>query len=100
PLTIGRVMKQEAQAGWQDFLQLIAGLNIMLGVFNLLPIPVVDGGEIMFCLLEGLLGRRVRVKTYMFFKQAGFVFLISLMIFVMWNDVAKLLKEWLRPQIL
>jgi regulator of sigma E protease len=100
PLTIGRMMKQEAQAGWQEFLQLMAALNIMLGVINLLPIPVVDGGEITFCLIEGALGRRLKVKTYMFFKQAGFALLLALMGFVMWNDVAKLLKEWLKPQIL
>lgn len=100
PLTIGRMMKQEAEGGWQDFLLLVAALNIILGVINLFPIPVVDGGEIVFCLLEGILGRRVRVKTYMFFKQSGFFLLMILMVFVMWNDISRLVREWLYPQML
>ena len=93
-------MKQEAESGWQNFFHIVAFLSIVLGVMNLIPLPVVDGGEMVFCLFEGILGRRVRVKTYMFLKQAGMLFLLALMAFVIWNDAAKLIKEWLYPQIL
>jgi regulator of sigma E protease len=92
PVGIAQIVGQAAQRGPEEVLQLTAILSLNLGIFNLLPIPVLDGGLIFMILLESLLGvfglrLTLRIKERM--MQVGFVMLMLLMGFVIFNDIAK-----------
>lgn len=96
PVGIAQIVGQAAQEGSGQVLRLTALLSLNLGVFNLLPIPVLDGGLIFMLLLEGLLGffglaLSLRIKERM--MQVGLVMLMLLMGFVIFNDIS---KSWLR----
>lgn len=80
--------------GWLDFVMFMALLSINLGLINLFPIPVLDGGHIVIFLLEIVIGREInsRVKDTLF--KIGFGLLILLMVFATWNDVVRLFNRW------
>lgn len=102
PVGIAQIVGQAAQEGSGQVLRLTALLSLNLGIFNLLPIPVLDGGLIFMLLIESLLGffglpLSLRIKERM--MQVGLVMLMLLMGFVIFNDIS---KRWLRsstPQI-
>ena len=73
------------------FLGLMAMVSLNLAVFNLLPIPILDGGVILMLLVEMLMRRdlSLRVKETVF--KLGFVFLMAVMVFVLYNDISKML---------
>jgi regulator of sigma E protease len=92
PVGIAQIVGQAAQLGPQHVIELMAILSLNLGIFNLLPIPVLDGGLIFMLLLESLLGvfglpLTLRIKERM--MQVGFVMLMLLMGFVIFNDISK-----------
>jgi regulator of sigma E protease len=72
-------------------MKFIALISINLGVLNLLPIPILDGGHLVFFTLEGLMGRPVNLKMQEMAQQVGIVALISLMAFAFYNDLVRLL---------
>jgi regulator of sigma E protease len=95
PVGIAQIVGQAAQEGSGQVLRLTALLSLNLGIFNLLPIPVLDGGLIFMLLLESLLGffglpLSLRIKERM--MQVGLVMLMLLMGFVIFNDIS---KRWL-----
>ena len=75
---------------WYRFLSILALLSIMLGVMNLLPIPALDGGHIMFTLFEMITGRKPGDRFLMIMQMIGMVLLIGLMILAFGNDIARL----------
>ena len=92
PVGIAQIVGQAAQRGVEPVFELMAILSLNLGIFNLLPIPVLDGGLIFMLLLESLLGvfglpLTLRIKERM--MQVGFVMLMLLMGFVIFNDISK-----------
>ncbi|HZM85039.1 MAG TPA: RIP metalloprotease RseP [Blastocatellia bacterium] len=96
PVGIAQIVGQAAQEGSGQVLRLTALLSLNLGIFNLLPIPVLDGGLIFMLLLEAVLGffglpLSLRIKERM--MQVGLVMLMLLMGFVIFNDIS---KRWLR----
>ncbi|MET2985864.1 RIP metalloprotease RseP [Aureibaculum conchae] len=72
---------------WQTFLSITAFLSIMLGVMNLLPIPALDGGHVVFTLYEMISGRKPSDKFLEYAQIAGFIFLIALLLFANGNDI-------------
>ncbi|RPE00197.1 RIP metalloprotease RseP [Aureibaculum marinum] len=72
---------------WQTFLSITAFLSIMLGVMNLLPIPALDGGHVVFTLYEMISGRKPSDKFLEYAQVAGFIFLIALLLFANGNDI-------------
>ena len=76
---------------WLQFLYILALLSIMLGVMNLLPIPALDGGHIVFCLYEMLTGRKPSYRFLMVAQMIGMVLLIGLMFLAFGNDIARLI---------
>jgi len=80
--------------GWLDFVMFMALLSINLGLINLFPIPVLDGGHVVIFLLEIVLGKEInsQVKDTLF--KIGFSLLILLMVFATWNDVVRLFNRW------
>ncbi|MBC8030456.1 MAG: RIP metalloprotease RseP [Pyrinomonadaceae bacterium] len=83
--------------GWSGFFTTLAFLSLNLGIFNLLPIPVLDGGAIFLLLIEGLLalvGLSISMRVRERIQQVGFVMVILLMVFVISNDFLKLASNW------
>jgi len=91
PISIVRMAGQEARTGLVEFLFFLAGISVMLGVLNLLPIPILDGGTAVFFILEGILGHPVSMKFQDISQRVGFALLLALMIFATYNDISKLI---------
>jgi regulator of sigma E protease len=77
------------QKGWTPLMELTAGISLNLGIFNLLPIPILDGGVIMFLLIEGLMRRDISMSIKERVYQAAFVFLVLFAVMVIYNDLMK-----------
>jgi regulator of sigma E protease len=79
------------QKGWTPLMELTAGISLNLGIFNLLPIPIMDGGVILFLFIEGLMRRDVSLRIKERVYQAAFVFLVLFAVMVIYNDLMKIL---------
>jgi regulator of sigma E protease len=79
------------QKGWTPLMELTAGISLNLGIFNLLPIPILDGGVILFLLIESLMRRDVSLRIKERVYQAAFVFLVLFAVMVIYNDLMKTL---------
>jgi regulator of sigma E protease len=78
---------------WQSFWNLTAFLSIILAVMNILPIPALDGGHVMFLLFEVVTGRKPSDKFLEYAQIAGMILLLSLLIFANGNDILRLLRK-------
>ncbi|MDX1531958.1 MAG: RIP metalloprotease RseP [Rhodothermales bacterium] len=90
PVMIAQATKQAADAGMRQFWFMVAMLSIALAVFNILPIPALDGGHLVFLLYEGVTRREPSVRVRMIVQQVGFVLLLAFMAFVIFNDITRL----------
>jgi regulator of sigma E protease len=90
PIGIGQLAGQMVRAGPVYFLSLIAFISINLAIFNLFPIPVLDGGHLLFLVAEGVLGRPVSTTVRVRLTQVGMALLLALVVLVMYNDVLRL----------
>jgi regulator of sigma E protease len=90
PITIAKVAGQSASLGWQFLLGFMALLSVSLGVLNLLPIPVLDGGHLVYHAIEGVMGRPVSERMQMLGLRVGIVMLMSLMLLAIFNDLSRL----------
>jgi regulator of sigma E protease len=79
------------QKGWTPLLELTAGISLNLGIINLLPIPILDGGVILFLFIEGIMRRDVSLRIKERVYQAAFVFLVLFAVMVIYNDLMKTL---------
>ena len=89
PISIAKVAGQSARSGFDNFIRFIAILSIMLGVMNLLPIPVLDGGHLLFMVFELIKGSPVSERIQLLGYKAGFTMLIGLMVFATFNDLMR-----------
>jgi regulator of sigma E protease len=100
PIGIANASKRAAEeGGWEGVFIMLGFLSLNLGIFNLLPIPVLDGGMIFMLFLEGALGlagKKLSMTARERIQQVGFVFLLLLMGFVIINDVTKYAPGWFR----
>ncbi len=92
PLMIASVSGDHGEQGLGAIMWLIAILSINLGILNLLPIPVLDGGHLFFFACEAILGRPLQERSREIAQQAGIVVLFCLMGFAFWNDINRLLQ--------
>ena len=88
PLKIAQISGQQASLGWLPFFWLMAVISINLGFINLLPIPLLDGGHLLFYSIEGLRRKPLRPETQEWAFRTGLAALLALMIFVTLNDLA------------
>ncbi len=91
PITIAKVAGDSAQAGWQDFFNVLALLSISLGVINLLPIPLLDGGHVLFYGIEIVIGKPVPTRVQTLGVQIGIVAVAGMIALAFYNDFARLL---------
>jgi regulator of sigma E protease len=87
PINIARISGEMFRRGWIEVLSLMAMISLQLGIMNLLPIPVLDGGHIMILLIEGIARRDLSLRVKERIQQLGFAVLATLMIVVLYNDV-------------
>jgi regulator of sigma E protease len=90
PIGIGSAIGHAVtEKGWTPLLGLTAGISLNLGIFNLLPIPILDGGVIMLLLIESLMRRDISLQIKERIYQAAFVFLVLFAVTVIYNDIVK-----------
>ncbi len=90
PIMIAKVTKEAADQGAFFFWNIVAMLSITLAIINILPIPALDGGHLVFLLYEGVVRREPSLKIRMILQQIGMVILFAFMAFVIFNDILKL----------
>jgi regulator of sigma E protease len=90
PIGIAKVAGDSARAGFIYYLGFLAQLSVYLAVLNLLPIPVLDGGHIVYCLLEAAKGSPVSEKLKLYSAQIGLALLGCVMIVAFYNDILRL----------
>ena len=90
PILIGQMAGEVAQRGPVELLSFTALLSINLAILNLLPIPILDGGHLMFSLIEWFRGKPVSLRKREIAQQVGLVLLVGLMIFAFYNDISRL----------
>ena len=91
PIVIGQLSGQMAALGPLAFMSFIAFISVNLAIFNLLPIPVLDGGHLVFLVLEGMRGKPVSARVRLWFTQAGLLILLLLVVFIVFNDLTRVL---------
>ncbi len=90
PITIAKVAGSSAESGLVSFIGFVALLSVFLAVFNLLPIPVLDGGHLFYYFIEVIKGKPVSDKVQMLGYQAGLFLVISLSLLALYNDIMRL----------
>jgi regulator of sigma E protease len=93
PIGIARMSGEAAREGPMAFLELMTMVSLNLAIFNLLPIPILDGGVILMLLVEMVMGRDVSLAVKENILKVGFVFLMVVVVFVLYNDITKLLPQ-------
>lgn len=89
PLRIAQLSGQVAEMGWVSLVSFIAVLSVNLALINLFPIPILDGGHLLFYAAEALRGRPLPPRAQEIGLRAGFALLITLFLFATWNDLAQ-----------
>ncbi|MER0122374.1 M50 family metallopeptidase [Streptococcus sp. ZJ93] len=89
PVAIYQISSQAADSGWGDVLRLLAMLSINLGIFNLIPIPALDGGKIVINIIEAIRRKPLKQETESYITLAGVAVMVILMIAVTWNDILR-----------
>ncbi|MCL5043745.1 MAG: RIP metalloprotease RseP [Deltaproteobacteria bacterium] len=92
PIMIARMAGQEAQQGIAALAAFTVMLSLELGIINLFPVPMLDGGHLLFFLLEGLRGRPLKLRHREIAMQVGLLLLAALMVFVIVNDISRIVQ--------
>lgn len=95
PIRIAELAGQQAEAGWMNLLYFMGLLSVNLGILNLLPIPVLDGGHLVFLTIEGIRRRPLSDWAMEASQKVGIFLLMSLMVFVFYNDILRLVQRWM-----
>jgi regulator of sigma E protease len=90
PLSIADIAGSTANAGLAIFLSFLAAVSISLGVLNLLPIPILDGGQIVYQLAEWIKGAPLSERAMVVGQQIGILFIVALTGFAFYNDIVRL----------
>ena len=89
PLMIAKQSKEAADRGLRVFWEFVAYLSIALAVFNILPIPALDGGHLVFLAYEAVVRREPSLKVRLVVQQLGVALILALMVFVIFNDAVR-----------
>ncbi len=90
PITIARVAEASVSSGFEDFVRFLAYLSVSLGILNLLPIPVLDGGHIVYYTIEAVRRRPLSEQTQAIGLRIGMAMILTLMVFALYNDLMRL----------
>jgi regulator of sigma E protease len=92
PIMIAQMAGREARQGLADVLMFTVMLSVELGIINLLPVPMLDGGHLFFFVIEGLRGRPLKVRHREIAQQVGLFLIVMLMAFVIFNDISRIVQ--------
>jgi regulator of sigma E protease len=92
PLSIADMAGKSAQVGWQPFFAFLALISISIGLLNLLPFPMLDGGQLLYDAWELVAGKRISISMQEQFQKVGFLLLISLSLLALFNDLQRYLS--------
>ncbi|MDX1757724.1 MAG: RIP metalloprotease RseP [Marinobacter sp.] len=90
PITIARVAEASVSSGFEDFIRFLAYLSVSLGVLNLLPVPVLDGGHIVFYAIEAIRRKPLSMQAQALGMRIGLAMILTLMVFALYNDLMRL----------
>jgi regulator of sigma E protease len=90
PLQISMVAGQQAQQGLVSYAFFVALISVNLGILNLLPVPMLDGGHLLFFAIEAVLGRPLSLRKREIAQQIGLALLMLLMVFALFNDLTRI----------
>ena len=93
PIMIVQMAKQQAQFGMLNFLLFLALISVNLGIINLLPIPVLDGGHLVFFTIEGITGKPISLRTREIAQQVGLFIIVLIMILAFYNDILRIMGK-------
>jgi len=93
PIFIAQIAGKQLEAGWLNLLNFMGLLSVNLGILNLLPIPILDGGHLVFYSVEAIRRKPLGLKAQEVLQQIGLVILGSLMLFVFYNDLVRIFKS-------
>jgi regulator of sigma E protease len=88
---IAQMTGEAADSGFTDVIRLVAFISLQLGIMNLLPIPVLDGGRLVFFLIEAILGHPLNRRGQEIAQTVGMVLLITLALVVSYNDIMRII---------
>src|SRR5690606_33613761 len=100
PVTIADLAGQTARIGWFAYVNFLALISISLGVLNLLPIPVLDGGHLVYYALEGIRGRPLSERFIELTQKAGLGVIMMMMALALFNDITRLIGSCWMPNVL
>ena len=89
PLSIADMAGKSAQVGWQPYLAFLALISISIGLLNLLPFPMLDGGQLLYDAWELVAGKRISISIQEQFQKVGFLLLISVTLLALFNDLQR-----------
>jgi regulator of sigma E protease len=89
PLSIADMAGKSAQVGWQSYLAFLALISISIGLLNLLPFPMLDGGQLLYDAWELVAGKRISISLQEKFQKVGFLLLVSLSLLALFNDLQR-----------
>jgi regulator of sigma E protease len=89
PIAIAQVARQQAKGGVQQLVTFASFISLALMAMNLLPIPILDGGHILFAFIEAARRRPLSLKTQLFFQRIGLFVLMGLVVFAFYNDLSR-----------
>ncbi|MBN1433500.1 RIP metalloprotease RseP [Candidatus Fermentibacterales bacterium] len=93
PVFAAETLGQQAGMGFGRFLETVAVISIAIMGFNLLPLPILDGGHVIFLLFEGIFGRPLSRRKIQIAQQIGFFIILSILVLVMWRDLARIISR-------
>jgi regulator of sigma E protease len=93
PIQIAQMSSEAAQEGVASYLTIMALISLNLAVFNLLPIPILDGGSLLLLIIEMLLQREVSMQVKETVFKIGFVCLMAIVVFAIYNDISRILTK-------
>ena len=91
PIQIGVMAGQQAQQGFLSYAFFLALISVNLAILNLLPVPMLDGGHLLFFAIEAVLGRPLSLRKREIAQQIGLGLVMLLLVFALYNDIARLL---------
>lgn len=94
PILIVQAASEQAKNGFETLLHFMAVISINLGILNLLPIPILDGGHLLFITLESVMRRPLDTRHREIAQQVGLVILLCLMAFAFYNDIGRVIQGW------
>ena len=93
PVFIAKMAGESARSGIETLIAFLALLSLNIGILNLLPVPVLDGGHLVFLAIEGVIRREVPIKIKSIVQQVGMVLILGLVVFVIYNDILRIFKK-------